>query len=581
MSVRGGVVLTVIAAALALGVPGAARAAPETSVTLYSDPGDWVGGGGQWVLTPADADITVDGYNAYLWVEAFDRDGAGYARFEFAAPKGQLLAPGVYEHAMRAPFREDGRPGLDIGVDRYGCDDVEGRFEVKAIDVRPDGLLRKLWIVFEQHCDGTTPGVYGEVRIGMPGSTATFTTAPALVRWPLSELERTNTTVAIRLVASARGELRDIGLEGADAAHFRIADNGCSGRILDAGDTCVVRVAYRPAAPGTRTATLRLTDAAGRARTVALEGFSYGGRTRLELDGDRGHWISQGKDWSFSAADGLIATGSGNRLDFGMPWNNEHDTFGGGFIGPGGVLTPGTYTDASPNWWVEGESSLSVSATGRGCHEAMGWFTIDELAHDRYGQVQRTRVRFEHRCGDYSNPEPRMRGLLEFRAGDTSQPPAWTGPGPGATGAVIDIDGVAPPDDDEEAPPPDDGGTLPSVEAPGSHVAPPDGPAEPRPVGSRAPAPTPVDARGRLRLLVRCPAHRARCHGTIRLHVNGRTAALRRFALRQHSGRVRVVLRPWARTLVRRAETPVDARLTTRMAGTIRRATVRLAVRGT
>jgi hypothetical protein len=37
-----------------------------------------------------------------------------YYWLDFAAPPGDVLQPGFYINAQRAPFREAGRPGIDI-----------------------------------------------------------------------------------------------------------------------------------------------------------------------------------------------------------------------------------------------------------------------------------------------------------------------------------------------------------------------------------------------------------------------------------------------------------------------------------
>lgn len=576
MARRGGCAVVAFVAALVLALPGTASA--ETTVSLISDDGEWVGGGGQWMTTTAEADFDVGGSTSWVTVDVFGH-GGGVQTLEFAAPPGEILVPGVYDHAMRAPFREDGRPGLQIGIDRYGCDDIEGRFEVKALDVQPDGLLRRLWILFEQHCENEPGALVGEVRIGMPDSG--FVVAPATVRWALSDIGKPNTPAILRFVATSEVRPTAVRLEGADASEFAILDDGCTGTVVAAGEDCRVEVAYRPTRTGTRRAALRVADATGRSRSVALEGFSYGGRTRLEIDSDPRSWVGHGRDWSYTAADGIAIGGYGpHNFGFGIPFDAddaERVIFGGAFYSAGEPLAVGArYDDTDPmssSW--EGIVSLSVSSSGRGCSEERGWFTFDELARDPWGEVVKARLRFEQRCWEYYDSGDAMRGLLEFRAGDTTAPAPWTGAGPGATGTTVLITGIAPdePPPDEEPPPDDEPPSGQPHPVTTSQLAPPD---DRRTVEAAGTPPRLQLVRGRhARLRLDC----SRCRGWARLRVGGRVAAYRRFDLPRGRRRINLEIRPWAVRLLRRSTTPVESTLTVRNRNrAVRRELVRLAL---
>jgi hypothetical protein len=591
-------VCVTVAAALMLALPAGASA--ETTVSLISDDGEWVGGGGQWMTTPADADFEVRGSTSRVIVDLFGHGGSWHT-LDFAAPPGEVLVPGIYDRAMRSAFREDGRPGIDVGIDRYGCNQMEGRFEVKALDVRPNGLLRRLWIVFEQYCDGSPRALVGELRIGMPGSG--FLVAPATVRWALSDLGKPNTPVILRFVAPSAARPTAVRLEGADAAEFAILDDGCTDAVVAAGEDCRVKVAYRPTLAGTRRAAVRVSDATGRSRSVALEGFSYGGRTRLALDSDPGSWVGHGRDWTFTAADGIAIGGYGpDSFFFGMPFDAdepERVIFGGSFSSAGEPFVAGVrYDDTDPgSWWPE-SVLLSVSSTGRACSQERGWFTFDELARDAWGEVAEARLRFEQRCSEYYESGAALRGLLEFRVGDSTAPAPWTGAGPGATGTTVPITGVAtdgppPHDPPPDEPPPDE---PPPADLPPGDPPPGDPPpgAPPPPVGALPLVPpgdrggtgddgATADAPPRLQL-VRGRISRLRldcrgCRGWARLRVRGRTAAFRRFDLPAGRSRITLSLRPWAIRVLRRSATRVEATLLLRIGKrAVRRERVRLAL---
>src|SRR3989442_11123081 len=103
-------VVLLLAAALAL--PGVAKAqylvSTSGSLTMASDPGDWVGSGSSYSLsTPGDTFFAhSDGTTVDLRV--------GSWMLRFAAPAGEPLVPGTYTSALRAAFPRSGTPGLDV-----------------------------------------------------------------------------------------------------------------------------------------------------------------------------------------------------------------------------------------------------------------------------------------------------------------------------------------------------------------------------------------------------------------------------------------------------------------------------------
>src|SRR4051794_39277467 len=152
---------------LLVALPAVAHAASVTSVVMYSDAGDYIGGGQHRLYTPASSSITVSGGpNGELDVNVSGGASGDYFTLTFAAPPGQTLAPGVYVDAQRTPFRTAGHPGIDIYGSGRGCNEDAGRFEVKDIATGADGKVTRLWLVYEQHCEGGTAALFGEGRVG-------------------------------------------------------------------------------------------------------------------------------------------------------------------------------------------------------------------------------------------------------------------------------------------------------------------------------------------------------------------------------------------------------------------------------
>src|SRR4051812_31562744 len=164
--------------AIVLILPAAARAATPWSVSAVADYG------GALAAAPAlydNGNATLDahaGTNA-ISVEVFAPGGALWLVFT-----GDGLASGV--HGTHVEASHGGS----------GCGFSEGTFEIKDLAALPDGTIQRLWLTFEQHCDGDAPALFGEVRIGLP-----VVTIPSTISWPARELNRPSTVVTETFVA--------------------------------------------------------------------------------------------------------------------------------------------------------------------------------------------------------------------------------------------------------------------------------------------------------------------------------------------------------------------------------------------
>jgi len=163
----------VLASALTvLLLPGAASAPPAESATLtmVSDPGDYIGQGQTWSYDTAAGDVisatsngstvnvAVTGYNGTWWYLDFD------------APNGQTLTAGTtYADATRYPFNGSG-PGLAIYGEGRGCNTLTGSFTVtEAVFGGPDSsYIQDFVATFEQHCEGGEPALRGTLSIHNP-----------------------------------------------------------------------------------------------------------------------------------------------------------------------------------------------------------------------------------------------------------------------------------------------------------------------------------------------------------------------------------------------------------------------------
>jgi hypothetical protein len=425
---RSSVAVAWLAALLTL--PPAAPAAPDATVVAISDPGDYIGAGTPRLFTEDTAKVFVVGDSGEIDVRFHARTGDSHMSVGFAAPDDENLARGVYERAQRVPFMDDGRPGLDVDADYRGCNKLAGRFEVRDIGLSSRGEVDRLWVVFEQHCEGGPPALFGELRMGQPAVRAPMAASPTIVRWPAIDPGRKSTAAPVAIEARRDVKVSKVSVVGSDRHDFAIAGDGCSGQSLRAGRSCQVVMRFQPTATGTRVATLRVIDSKGRRRDVVLEGFVYGGRTRLLVQSEPGDPVGAGRDWSYSSANATItANGTKSYVTASAFGDDDEELWELAFGSPrSGSLAPGPYPDAENQIFSDTHPYIEIGRyDAHGCSGPSGAFTIGQIAFHPDGGLKQLAATFEQRCAGQSAA---LRGLVEFRAGDTVKPARWMVPYP-------------------------------------------------------------------------------------------------------------------------------------------------------
>jgi hypothetical protein len=160
-------------AGVLVAVPAQAAPVEAGTVTLTSEPGDFIGAGGTYAYSVAGGDVLFVGSSRVAADDpvngvAVDVEAANGDRWRlsFAAPTGQPLVAGDYPGAAR--FQDVGVPGLDVNGNGRGCNTVVGSFTVSEAVYGPNGYVQTLAVSFEQHCDGDAAALRGEVRIDNP-----------------------------------------------------------------------------------------------------------------------------------------------------------------------------------------------------------------------------------------------------------------------------------------------------------------------------------------------------------------------------------------------------------------------------
>jgi hypothetical protein len=418
-------VLAVVAGLVFVNVSAHAQATftGPWSVTMVSESGDYIGGGTERFFDDANAELHVAEGG---WAVDLQVDGGTYGEsfsLTFQAANGRVLGPGWYPDAQRWPFQASGRPGMAISGEGRGCNQIAGNFEVRDIAWSPTGTLQRLWLIYEQHCEGGTRALFGEIRIGTTSSPADV--EPDTVRWPEIHPGAQGEAVPVRVrqIGASVVSVSGVTLGGAHPQDFSIRSDGCTGRVLSEGDTCLVYVRFAPKSPGPRTAVLRLaTDAA--TFQVRLDGYGVPGITDWQMTSDPGDYIGQGTTYLYtSAADTITYSGSAQYVSGGVD-AADGDWWGASFVpAQGDVLVGGaTYPDAHRYPFNGSGPGMDVSGSGRGCNTLVGSFTVNQIGFSSAtGTLDRLDLTFEQHC---EGATPALRGRLRYRARADVTPPA-------------------------------------------------------------------------------------------------------------------------------------------------------------
>ena len=140
---------------------------PTTFFSYESGPGDYIGQG-------RSETTTLSGMR-FLARQTPNRPGVSISMLstgspfkfwsaDFSAASGDRLKPGTYAGATRHGFNS-GVPGLDVSGNGAGCNTLRGSFIVLEANYGPSGEVLRFHATFEQHCEGATPALRGEIMI--------------------------------------------------------------------------------------------------------------------------------------------------------------------------------------------------------------------------------------------------------------------------------------------------------------------------------------------------------------------------------------------------------------------------------
>ena len=130
-------------------------------VYLESQPGDFIGQGGSYTYTPADSLTMVSAPGGRLSVSINGNENWN-GDFQAMNFLGQLEV-GYYGDLQRYPFHNPVAGGLSWSGEGRGCNTLTGWFVVDSVTY--DGTtLTAIDLRFEQHCEGGTAALNGEIH---------------------------------------------------------------------------------------------------------------------------------------------------------------------------------------------------------------------------------------------------------------------------------------------------------------------------------------------------------------------------------------------------------------------------------
>ncbi len=388
--------MTCVLTACFLALASAAEAA-ETSLAMWSDANDYIGQGQDYFFGQSDGSFTATKNFGNGVSVLYQGNGEGHFwSLDFAAADEQLLSVGTYRGATGYPFQEPGEPGLAVAGDGRGCNGT-GVFVVKQLELSASGEVESFWAVFEQHCEGNTPELRGDIRFNADVVVA--------LDAPLELEVQKGDTLAFDVSATdAQG--RAVGLAAAglpQGSYFADHEDG-TGSFLwttgfdQLGDFDVVFTADNGQG-GVDRVTTRIQVLGVSSLLLDSEPDDYVGQGQLRFytrdDGElRAFSDASTARVSFQSSDGSHSWS----LDFAAPAGQE---LGIGVF-PGATRYP-LQDPSAPG--------MDIGGDGRGCNTLTGSFEVMQIEVGAHGALDVLWVTFEQHC---EGAAPALRGEVRY-----------------------------------------------------------------------------------------------------------------------------------------------------------------------
>lgn len=385
---------------------------PASFLSLYSEPGDYIGLGNVWLLQGAGH--TFSGSCQAGAVSAMVATPTTTWTVDVAPPEGDLLTPGVFEGVTRYPFQSPTTGGLSVGGEGRGCNKLYGRFVVREVACSATDTLEKIAVDFVQHCESRdAPALYGFLRINstipemVPQPTVSAGLAQHVTEGETVQLDGSNSTTPFGVTALTWTQI-----SGPSAT-------------LSLNASFTPTFVAPPVAPGGADLVFELSITGGNGlsdsnRVSIHVRDADDPRTFLTLVSHPGDFQGEGITRTITPLDAVFSgtcleppAAVGEAASITARGSARWDLRTAAPLGE--MLATGSYINA-PRYPFQAptQPGFSISGDGRACNESVTNFVVREIACAPDGTLQRLAIDAEQHCGFAVAPP--LFGYLRFNS---------------------------------------------------------------------------------------------------------------------------------------------------------------------
>ncbi|MGB8169644.1 MAG: hypothetical protein WCF18_19240 [Chthoniobacteraceae bacterium] len=369
------------------------------ALTMNSQQGDVVGLGKDYSFGPNDGRFTAtkNENNGVMTVSFASDDPSTSWILYFSAPGNVPLTAGSYPNATSTALygQASTSPGLLVrGGSYFSFDTITGNFVIKEIVTAADGTIESFWATFEQHADGRSPALAGEIKFNV--------TAPVQFSNP-----------AIVTTEYASGLDFNVSTFTTSGGGITLSTGALpqGATFTDHGDgTGTLHWQPSFAQIGNYSISFTARDAAGHT-DISSTTIEVAGITSLVMESETGDYVGGGKSYSFPRNAGRFSASKygagGVTVSFVAGTNSWNLLF---TAPPGSILGLGIYTGAEGGY--DGiKPMLSVRGPSTSPYNQTGAFRIKQLEYGPNDTISSFWAVFEqHNAG----ADPALLGEIKY-----------------------------------------------------------------------------------------------------------------------------------------------------------------------